>query len=384
MTVTFKIASHDPRPVDVPAKPIASTPEQVLLAAWKPKDTSCKEMLQSSFHPTPGFNVEDGFVNTVVRAYNNHHNLIIRPDDIWISILSQFNLFVNANAESLRTKFVAHKGKKELVVVAVGTRYTVDFGEMAKQCGDLLKKNIVDPSLHEWILPSFTTTTPNDTTICSIMMMSTLKAYFDYKVSLMCGIPSMTLLGEKGDYETILQKIDRLDEFGEEAATFARLLKPILAQFVLAFDVVAQDGTPDAEFWGRICHVHRGGSGPDYLAGWISAFCSWGKDGKWQGPQLDTITTPFLPQEEERSPFSPPPPFVYEGLRYPIVDTQDVPPGFCEVDVKLDDNGESFECGIVAGHIGSAASGKHELDTLQPVADWFMFIKDDAPIARTM
>lgn len=39
----------------------------------------------------------------------------------------------------MREYFVAHEsGKKELEVIAVGDRYTVDFGAMAKQMTDLL------------------------------------------------------------------------------------------------------------------------------------------------------------------------------------------------------------------------------------------------------
>jgi len=193
---------------------------------------------------------------------------------------------------------------------------------------------------------------------------------------LMCGLPSVTLLGEKHDYESILQRIEKLEEFGVETAAFARLLRPIMVQFVQAFDVVGQGGTPDSDFWGKICHIHSGGSGPSYLAGWLSAFCCWDKDGKWQGPKLDKMLEPLTEQEKNPGPFQPPTPLILEGLRYPNIDTSNIPQGFCEVDVKLDDNGEKFDCMMVAGHVGFTAP---KADTVQPAAEWFMFIKGDAP-----
>jgi hypothetical protein len=49
-------------------------------------------------------------VHTVILAYNKHHALIIRPDDVWLAILTQISLFVSANAELLRASFVAHEG----------------------------------------------------------------------------------------------------------------------------------------------------------------------------------------------------------------------------------------------------------------------------------
>ncbi|PVF95613.1 hypothetical protein CPB86DRAFT_817054 [Serendipita vermifera] len=204
----------------------------------------------------------------------------LRPDDIWIAILSQINFYVNANAETLRSKFVAHEGKKKIEIRTVGTRYTVDFGEIAEQFGTKLKESIVDPSLHEWIIPDYTTTTANDQVICSVMMMATLKAYFEYHCSICCGIPSITLQGTKEDYLSIFQRLDKLEEFGREPTAFAQLLRPVINQFAAAFDAVEEGKTPDPDFWGKICHYHRGGSGPSYISGWISAFCVWNGKGK--------------------------------------------------------------------------------------------------------
>lgn len=50
---------------------------------------------------------------------------------------------MNANAEDLRSYFVAHEGKKELVLKYNGvTRYTMDFGIMARDFAGLLKENV--------------------------------------------------------------------------------------------------------------------------------------------------------------------------------------------------------------------------------------------------
>ena len=49
---------------------------------------------------------------------------------------------INAHAEELRSKFVAHEGQKELTVAGVGNRYSVDFGKIAQVMGNLLKDNV--------------------------------------------------------------------------------------------------------------------------------------------------------------------------------------------------------------------------------------------------
>ncbi len=49
---------------------------------------------------------------------------------------------INAHADELRQYFVAHEGKKKLTVSAVGTRYTVDFGDMARQMTLKIQDNV--------------------------------------------------------------------------------------------------------------------------------------------------------------------------------------------------------------------------------------------------
>ena len=53
---------------------------------------------------------------------------------------------VNAHAEQLRNRFVAHEGKKELTVYGSGNRYSADFGRMARQMTDLLDENVRAPT----------------------------------------------------------------------------------------------------------------------------------------------------------------------------------------------------------------------------------------------
>jgi hypothetical protein len=193
------------------------------------------------------------------------------------------------------------------------------------------------------------------------------------------------LLGTKKDYLAILKRLDRLDDFGRESTIFARFLRPILRQFANAFDMVKKGKTPDPDFWGKICHYKSGGSGPSYIGGWISAFCVWDGNGKWQGPKMDQIDQPLTASERialDRDRFGPPSPLVLDGLRYPCIDTGAIPPGSCEVDIKLIDNGEEMDSMMIAGHVGNTVSASRPegiMDTVQPQAEWFMFVKEKKP-----
>lgn len=318
------------------------------------------------------YSATNGFVNAAVSAYSSHHALVIKPDDVWIAILVQFNLYVNANAEKLREVFVNHEGQKSLTVKAVGTRYTVDFGSMAQQMGHLIQEYVKDPTLREWIIPDFTTTTANDQIVASVIMMATLKKYFSYKFRLCCGLPAVTLLGEKSDWQKLLTRIEKLPSFDTQTQEWYGLLRPVLTRFVNSFDQPESEANKD--FWQKIAHYSGGGSGPTYLSGWITAFCYFDAKGKplysekafksvkgYRGKQLGELEL--------------------DGVPYHRVDTLDLPPGYAEVDVKLDDNGKMFETIMVAGLVGIhvSSSGKEteehsgKDDTMQPVAGWWLF-----------
>ena len=48
-----------------------------------------------------GFAVRNnGLVHTIVEAYNHHHAPVLRPDDMWLSILAQSSLFVNGEGRA--------------------------------------------------------------------------------------------------------------------------------------------------------------------------------------------------------------------------------------------------------------------------------------------
>jgi hypothetical protein len=278
----------------------AHTADAILRGAAIQNANQATEILQSTFPikddptSTSSFVVpqSNGFVHTVMDAYDHHHALVLRPDDVWICILTQFNFFLNGpeRAEALRSKFVAHDGKKELVLRTTGTRYTVDFGALARQMTDKIHENVIDPELRAWILPTFSTTTANDTVVGAVTMMATFRAYFAYTFETMCGIPLVRLEGEREDWDDILARIEKLKEYGLETTAWYHLLRPVLSRFVRAFDDTDfASSDENSNFWQRVAHVLAGGSGPSYLSGWITAFCAFSNEGVWLGNKLVSV-----------------------------------------------------------------------------------------------
>ncbi|KAE9388072.1 hypothetical protein BT96DRAFT_927257 [Gymnopus androsaceus JB14] len=112
MPVTFYPSSKELTPHVAVQSSTASTLLDIHFSASRSQKLS-EELLQSSLDHALSDGVvvhqNNGLVNTLLKAYSAHHAVSIRPDDVWITILTQFSFFVNANAEELRDKFVAHK-----------------------------------------------------------------------------------------------------------------------------------------------------------------------------------------------------------------------------------------------------------------------------------
>ncbi|KAF8071714.1 hypothetical protein FPV67DRAFT_892725 [Lyophyllum atratum] len=368
MPVTFAVADHAAATFSSKWQVPSNDPDKIL-ASIKTSHKPVK-LLQSSVDGTKDIiRMENGFVQGVLLAYNQHHNLVIRPDDVWVAILSQLNFYINAHAEELRDKFVAHSGKKTLTVLSnSNTVEGTHFGEMAVQLSGKIHENVTDQSLIPWVLPNFSTTTLNDTVISSILIMSTLKSYFDYRVMIMCGIPSITLEGTQADWQSIHDRIDKISEFGAEPTEWASMLHAIIARFVHAFDVGGPQA--DKEFWERCIHHESGGSGPDYISGWMTAFCAWDPEGFM-----------FKSKEDQGYRQRGIPDWVYDltidGACFPRVHSP--PEGYAEVDVKVvnGSGNELFDCAMVAGHVGISMESKEKLDTVHIAPQWFMYVKGE-------
>ncbi|KAI1378088.1 hypothetical protein F4677DRAFT_414398 [Hypoxylon crocopeplum] len=358
MPVTVRPVTHPPRPW---SQGVAVASTEKLLNASCPKEYKrCKEVIQSSFNDFPENTIypsSNGFVRAAYAAYSDHHHLTLRPEDIWFAILTQLSFHINAHAEELRSFFVSHKGQKDLKVVDSGTISLADFGKMAIWMTREIEKNVNDPDLRTWIMPDFSTTTHTDMVTAAVLMMGSMQKYFTYTMSLDCGMPSVTLLGEKEDWIKIRRRLDMLPRLGKEPEQFASLLVPVLDYFVRSFD--EPESRDVISFWSRIAH-QSGGSGPNYLSGWITAFCFWSAEGEclYRPPKGPIETDSF----GARNPGCD-----LDGTLFHRVDTEDIPDAFVSVPVTVDDNGTIYHTRMVAGSVGIEVSSSGEtLEEMPP------------------
>ncbi|XP_035715449.1 uncharacterized protein LOC118438802 [Folsomia candida] len=225
-----------------------------------------------------------GFVSSVFLAYKNHHNLVIRPDDIWTAILIQYSYYVNAHAEELRPKFVNFPGKKALGVTYLSSVSAIPIEDFISKIVTQIK-NHTHPNVTNWLFPNFSTTTPQDSAVAGAAIMATMKSYFEYNMStIFCGIPAITVKGSGQDWRKVRDKVSLLPAFSREndtqIAAWTRDLVKVLDQFI----TLTETKIVNVPFWeGIVKHRVYGGCGATtYINGWITLFSVFDADGKWQ------------------------------------------------------------------------------------------------------
>lgn len=266
----------------------------------------------------------------------------------------QFSFYVTKYSEELRDKLVDFEGKKELTIYAGGNLWTADFGLIAeKMVDEQIAKNIKDPELAKWVIPNFSTTTDKDRVVASVCFMSTLQNFFSYQFVLECGIPEVTLEGTLEDWLDLRFNIDRLKDFNIGPDNYMNQWHEWLVKICDGLVKSYNNGDKMLEFWDNCCQYYAGGSGPSFLAGWISTFAVFKATGEWQG-KCEMEADPFSNQQET--------------MEFPVIDCEDLPSGLCKVPVSVNDNGREYDCYMFAGQFGYNVNT--EQTGITPRADW--------------
>ena len=196
------------------------------------------------------------------------------------------SIHVNENAEKLRSKFVSHEGKKEIVVrrddFVKGQQnpWQEVFSSFSAQI-----RGHIGAETHDLILPQFSTTDPVSKAVSEIVLMEAMKSYFAYRLVTRCGIPEITREDSPEDWRMIREKAEQLAQFDLE--WWIPSLLPVLDQFV-----AASSGDVDQRFWSDIYKLKHASGGP-YSSGWILKLFPYLTDGR----------NPWIEMEAE-GPFS--------------------------------------------------------------------------------
>lgn len=291
-------------------------------------------------------------------AFSEHRPLLLTPDIIWITLAQGFAQHINNNAETLRSRFVRHQGKQELVVEALQIPQQTQRWSEAVQNWALLIRDHVGSDLYRLIECNFSTTTPITRTASHVVMMNTFQKYFDYVMYCICGIPEITLLGTVEDWQSICARIQIMAEY--DLDWWTDRLMPICREFV-----ETASGRPSLEFW-RSIYKPKAVYGGELITGWLSDLFPYIKHSVTKTPSLrnpvleiDRCSLPNGSSSSEQT-------FSHETRG---ISADSLPLGISQAPFRLQMAGEKeYSLELLAGFIGVRQDSQSQ--TLQPEIGW--------------
>ena len=256
------------------------------LARWAGKGQQLSlENFQTNFPLAADLNgknrrIENAFVGTVYRAYCDHYPLEFSVEDIWVAIAQGVSIHLNENAEKYRQLMVSHEDKKTLTLPVDSLRIpdsarpnggnksvpAIDWPAAVRQMGILIRDDM-KTDMATLITTPFSSTTPVEQAVFDCTLMDSVKSYYDYRFSLCCGLPEVTLRGSPADFQQVIDRVNQLRTIFTDFHWWLDTLLPHLQQLK-----VSAEGQPDVDWWQKVCHHVGGGSDISMLAGWLADF----------------------------------------------------------------------------------------------------------------
>ncbi|KAH8879955.1 hypothetical protein GQ53DRAFT_799984 [Thozetella sp. PMI_491] len=271
----------------------------------------------------------DSFIRGAIQAWAEHLHVMIRPDEIWFSILIQMSYYINSHPDAVGEVL----GEAPSTPMEVRLE-EVDWYVLVHRMRTRLQERYKADWMANWINPGFSTTFDADFMTASMIMLGTAKTNFETPGNISCGLPSVTLSGKQNDWEDLIRRIDKLPLFGPEAAEYGARLRPVLQHFVESFERPDSEAVKD--FWNQIVTSKtsgRCGGTPHRITGWLTGFFYWDENGRPYGRSKGGLTL--------------------GNQTYPVLDLRGLPVSYARAPFGLlGFNGtERFQTYIVAGNL---------------------------------
>lgn len=288
-----------------------------------------------------------GFFLACLRAYSNHMNLSLSPDDFKLIILQGLSQHINQNSEKFRDNFVDHSGQKHINLdrddFVMGVKDN-DWGKLFSDFADKIDEDLKDKKLVQLIQSPMSTSTPTTMASFNISLMDAMQTYFSYGFTTCCGIPSITLSGTLEDWKSLIELVTHISQYDLEWWT--NQIIPILKE---CCDTVNDPQNRDVKFWSNIIN-EGGGSGGPYYSGWVCKLF------------------PYLGKREIRKNE-----FNYKSNFGGGIPLSDIPSGISQVPVEWDYHACKHSMIFTSGFYGHLYDT--QTHTIKPEISWLVYEK---------
>ena len=175
-------------------------------------------------------------------------------------------MHINADPEKYRDRFVTHKDKPNITIIRdefVKGKQSNDWPGVFSSFEKEIVSHIGEEN-HQLLVADFSTTTPIDRSVSSLVLMDAVQSFFSFRVKTRCGIPEFHIRGTVEDWRLIKERIQKFTGLGLEK--WIAQLSDILDQFIS----VKEGSAVDLSFW-RSFYKDHSVSGGHRVTGWILA-----------------------------------------------------------------------------------------------------------------
>jgi hypothetical protein len=316
---------------------------------------AANSVLLKNYGPFEDINL-NGLAEAAHIAYDSHHGLTLSPDHLFISILQGLSIHITQDPE----KYRAILGLKNL---QSGTKEKIDVRRDNFQLGnpdndwegafpEFLTKisEKLEEEMSPLLLGKFSTSTERDLAVTALTIMDVYKSYFEFSMTTMCGIPEITLQGEKEDWEQLKNRVEGILGRFDDVGFWTDHLYPILDQFIAA----TGQNKIDEEFWKSLYKI-EGGSGGPFLSGWIRSLFPYISVEEFETKSSKFVKNPYIDWKEYAGPFS--------GIRY-----NQLPAGFTSTPFVWNYFHQEFDMSFIGGLLGVSINSTN--NHVSPVVGW--------------
>jgi hypothetical protein len=228
---------------------------------------------------------QDSFVRGAIDAATKQQHFMIRPQDVWLTILQQLTAYLRKHGDDQDIKSIWDNLNGSMTPPYPGILFNVVDVWMENQFLRRDKTNWI----MDWARPGFTSVLKpglnvqksTEEMMANALMMSFSTPSKEKMDSIPCnkGVPSVRLLGTQEEWKDLLGKLELMakGQLGKEPVLYALILRPVLSRFVASFE---RPNDPLIRlFWNdmvtliaiqKTCGTHT-----DLVTGWLNAFHFW-------------------------------------------------------------------------------------------------------------
>lgn len=233
-------------------------------AQWKLRGVPQFEALDQTDPPFCDTERGHGLLTALGLAYAEHRPFELSVDDVWLCVVHAIARQIAAFPEKYRKRFVPHLGKATVEIVRLDfvrgraendwQGAITEFADRVYQQSNEVVRGTLGPAR-----PDCDSTTR---LAFNVALMDALQPYYEYKMVISCGIPSIRLLGSTAEWNNLRERAKLLDSL--DLSDWRASLDLVLEQCELA-----AGGTIHRDFWQQIYSDDQT-CGSSTVSGWIN------------------------------------------------------------------------------------------------------------------